>query len=173
VECLQLLVLCLWQSQPTAHCSCPGHTDSRAAFHPRARAPPCIGGGLQVLVHFGRQVIQVVGSRPLEVHGSQGLCRCPHFILGSKVWCAIHPHFRLRPPVHLFTVGGPHQAAGDQARADHRLSPTVQQHGGENSWAAEGCLEGAVSWLKMARALAMGATGPANRPERRQRRLGG
>ncbi len=40
--------------------------------------------------------------------------------LGSQVWCTIHPHFRSRPPVYLFPVGGPQQAAGDQAHADHQ-----------------------------------------------------
>ncbi len=39
--------------------------------------------------------------------------------MGGEVWCAIHPHFRPKPPVYLFPVGGPHQAAGDQACVDH------------------------------------------------------
>jgi hypothetical protein len=36
--------------------------------------------------------------------------------------------------------------------SDHRLPPTVQWDGGEDAWEAEGRLEGAVSWLEMARA---------------------
>ncbi len=35
---------------------------------------------------------------------------------------------------------GPHQAAGDQARADHRLPPAVPWDDGEDAWAAEGRL---------------------------------
>jgi hypothetical protein len=31
--------------------------------------PPCVSRGVQVLVHYGGQVIQVAGSRPFEVHG--------------------------------------------------------------------------------------------------------
>ncbi len=69
-------------------------------------------------------------------------------------------------------VGGPHQAAGYQARADHPLPPAVQRDGGEDARAAEGCLKGVASRLEMARTLAMGATGPANRPKRRRQRLG-
>jgi hypothetical protein len=62
-------------------------------------------------------------------------------------------------------MGGPHLAAGDQARADHSLPPPVQRDGREDAQAAEGRLTGAASGLEMARTLAMGATGPAHRPE--------
>jgi hypothetical protein len=93
--------------------------------------------------------------------------------MDGKVWRASHHHVRPGPPVHLLPVGRPHQAAGDQALADHRLPPAVQRDGGEDPQAAESRLKGAASGLKMARTLAIGATGPAHRPERRQRRLGG
>jgi hypothetical protein len=69
-------------------------------------------------------------------------------------------------------VGGPHQAAGDQAGADHPLPPAVHRDGGEDARAAEGCLKGLASGLEMARKLVMGATGPLNRLERRRQRLG-
>ncbi|MFN9983030.1 MAG: hypothetical protein ACK53Y_24100, partial [bacterium] len=93
--------------------------------------------------------------------------------MGGKVWRANHHHVRPGPPVHLRPVGRPHQAAGDQARADHRLPPTVQRDGREDARAAEGRLKGTTCGLKMARTLAMGATGPAHRPERGQRRFSG
>jgi hypothetical protein len=173
----RLPALCTWQGQPTAHCSCPANTNTGAALHPRARGPgwppPYIGGGVQVLVHHGGQVVQVAGGDPFADHGGRGLCGRPHLILGGKVWGANHHLFRLGPPVHLLSVGRPHQAAGDQARADHRVPPAVQRDGGKDARAAEGRLKGAASGLEMVRALAMGVNGPAHRPERRQRRLGG
>jgi hypothetical protein len=55
----------------------------------------------------------------------------------------------------------------------HVQTTAYHQDGGEDAWAAEGRLKGAASGLEMARTLAMGATGPAHCPERRQRRLGG
>jgi hypothetical protein len=54
----RLSALCSWQGQPTAHCSCPANTHTRAVFHPRERGPgwttPYIGGGLHTcsLVHL-------------------------------------------------------------------------------------------------------------------------
>jgi hypothetical protein len=160
-----------------AHCSCPANTNTRAALHPRARGPgwpsPYISGGIQVIVHNGGQVVQVAGGDPFAEHGGRGLCGCSHLILGSKVWCANHHHFRPGPPVHLLSVGRPHQAAGDQARADHRLPTAVQRDGGKDAWEAEGRFEGAVSRFEMAGAPTMSVTRPTYRPEGGQRRFGG
>jgi hypothetical protein len=53
------------------------------------------------------------------------------------------------------------QAAGEQARADHGLPPTVQWDGGEDTWSIEGHFEGAVSRFEMARTPTMGVVRPA------------
>jgi hypothetical protein len=49
-------------------------------------------------------------------------------------------------------LGGPHQAAGSTACADHRLQSTIQRDGGEDTWSAEGRLKGKAGPLKVPRA---------------------
>jgi hypothetical protein len=136
--------------------------------------PPHIDGGVQVLVHHGGHVVQVAGGDPFADHGGRGLCGRPHLILGGKVCGANHHHFRPGPPVHLLSVGRPlTKLLGIkqvQTTAYHPQSNgMVERTHGQ----LKAAVRGAASGLEIARALAMGVTGPARSPERRQRRLGG
>jgi hypothetical protein len=66
----------------------------------------------------------------------------PHLHLGGQVRQVAVLTSDLGRQLTSSLLGGPHQAAGSTACADHRLPSTIQRDGGEDTWSAEGRLKG-------------------------------
>jgi hypothetical protein len=173
---LRLSALCTWQGQPAAHCSFPGHTNTGAAFHPCLHGPgwptPYIGRGLKVLVHNGGQVVQMVRGRSDEVPGGQGLFGYPHIILGLARFGVPTIITSDQDTSSPLSCGRASPSCWGSTRCRPWPTAPVQWYGGEDTWTAEGRLEGAVSRFEMAKAPTMGVIGPAYLPKGGQRRFG-